>query len=296
MNRDQLEEAAEQRWFEVMLDEVRADRRGATAAPPRAMPWLAAAILLLGLAAVVGVFVSTRTGNSQAAPQEPRPLPAPVPVRGSEALQALDPRTENVLLQFDAAEGLPPFDHLPYLRALSLESDPGAPPSSPAPSLQPLAACPRLEQVAIRRFGGSCGAAALRPLMELPNLRSLTLVGCDKRLTVDVVEVLSKLALRSLSLQDAELHPAGFAALDGLPLLQRIELRHCGGLGKCDLRVLCRLRELRGLSLRDQAFPEVLRFAVTTGQMVTITICRLPATARSSPPSTHDGCQVSPKR
>ena len=264
MNQNELEVAAEERLFDAMLDEVVRGARGVDAASPggadHGSPWLAAAMVLFGVIVVAGVFVVTQAQRvvavvPQESEQEPRaplaPLPPAVKVSGLAELQALDVATTNVTLQFQKEEDLLALGRFTKLRALQLEPDPEMPHEGfqRAWSLAPLAECKSLEAISIGYFG-TLNPSEFSVLTSLPKLRSLTLVGLDKVVGAELGSLLGKLPLRSLVLHAVTIEPEGMRALGELPLLERLELRDCVGLEKCDLQHLYRLRQLRHLGLR----------------------------------------------
>jgi len=266
-NRIELEAAAEERLFDAMLDEVVAAwavPRRSTAAPRSR--WLAAAIVLLGLAVVIGVVVTSRTGPAVAvAPQEPVPLPPMIKVRGMAELQKADRQIENLSC---AIEG-PDFELLQQfarLRALRVEQDHNLPHPTlvqAAWSLAPVANCRKLESLSVGPLARFT-AAELAPVVVLPNLHSLELVGAEKDVDTDFAAVLAKLPLRSLVLDAVHVLPEGLRALGELPLLERLELRDCTGLEKCDLKHLYRLRQLRALAVRGLGREREVQLPIST--------------------------------
>ena len=262
MNRNQLEVAAEERLFDAMLDEVVQERVATRGTLQRGRSrWLAAALMLLGLDVVVGVVVTSRAGPAVAvAPQqeqEPLPLPSRVPVRGIAELQALDRGATNVWYLFREPAELAALARFQQLRSLSIEPDPDLSHEeriAAAWSLSALAECASLEHVTIGYFG-PLELAEFTVLTRLPKLRSLTLLGRDKVVDAELGALLGKLPLRSLVLHAVDVQRDGLRALGELPLLERLELRDCTGLEKCDLTHLYRLRQLRALGVRGFGLP-----------------------------------------
>jgi len=259
-NRNELEMAAEERLFAASLDEVSGDcavpRRRIAAPRTR---WVAAAIVLLGLAVVAGVVVTSRSGPALAlAPQEPVPLPPVVKVRGMAKLLKADRRVENLSCAIEGPD-FGPLQEFVRLRALRVEQDHDLPHPTlvqSAWSLAPVARCTKLEFLSVGPLARFT-TGELAPIVALPSLRSLELVGAEKNIDADFVAVLAKLPLRSLVLHAVHILPEGLRALGELPLLERLELRDCTGLEKCDLKPLYRLRQLRALALRGVGRPRV---------------------------------------
>jgi len=264
MNRNELEAAAEERLFDAMLGELARE----AAAPARgvaASRWLVAAFVVLGLAVVVGVVMTSRgTPAVAVAPQEPAPLPPTLEVRGITALRKADRQVENLSC---AIEG-PDFGVLQEferLRALRVEQDHDLPHPTlvqSAWSLAPVARCTKLESLTVGPLARFT-AVELAPIAALPNLRSLELVGKEKVLDGASAAVLVKLPLRSLVLREVFVVREGLRVLGELPLLERLELRDCTGLDRCDLKHLYRLRQLRALTLRGVGQATVQQFALT---------------------------------
>jgi hypothetical protein len=258
MNQNELEVAAEERLFDAMLDEVVhqdvPESRGVGSVRGGRSHWFAAAMVLFGMIVVAGVFVVSQAQRVVAVvPQEPEqdPLPQAVKVLGLAELQALDVATTNVTLQFQKPEDLAALGRFTRLRALQLEPDPEMSHEGfqSAWSLAPLAECKSLETISIGYFG-TLDPTEFSVLTSLPKLQSLTLVGRDKVVDAALGSLLGKLPVRSLVLHAVAIEPEGMRALGELPLLERLELRDCDGLEKCDLQHLYRLRQLRHLGLR----------------------------------------------
>lgn len=260
MNRNELEAAAEERLFDALLDEVVG--RGATA--PNTLRgnsrWLAAAVVLFGVAVVAGVVAISRAPSNLAVqPQEPAPLPPPVHVRGLAALQKLDrATTTNLCVQSLDGSELAALEGFPQLRALAIESaeESGAG-DRPVTvwMLTMLVQCPQLERVSLGALGKG-QRFDYAGLTKLPKLRSLVLAGSDKVVDAQLSGLLGKLPLRELTLQRAQVLPGGLQLIGELPLLERLELHDCPGLESCDLQHLYRLRRLRSLSLQGVSNPE----------------------------------------
>lgn len=256
MNRNELEAAAEGRLFDAMLDEVVQERVATRGTRERGRSrWLVAALMLLGLGVVVGVVVTSRSGAAVAVtPQEPvqEPLPPVVKVRGIGELQALNRGATNIWYLLRKPEELAALARFQQLRSISIEPDPDLSHEeriAAAWSLSALAECASLEHVTIGYFR-NLGVAEFTVLTRLPKLRSLTLLGRDKVVDAELGALLGKLSLRSLVLHAVDVQPEGMRAIGELPLLERLELRDCTGLEKCDLTHLYRLRQLRALALR----------------------------------------------
>jgi len=238
--------------------------RARAGAVPRAWPsrrsgaarWPAAALIVIGIGAIVGTALLRPRAGDRLAVQPQQPAPAappqesePVIVHTAAELAALPPLTVALRVQGLTAAEFELLPSLPQLEALDLSLlEPGGMEAITAATLQVAARSPALRVLLLdghrevqgewlARLGGLArlerlglayvqgGAAAVANLAKLPSLRHLDLA-MDQTLTDADVKTLA-------------------AALPGL---RSLSLRGCGGLHAEGLQCL---RDLRQLELLD---------------------------------------------
>lgn len=247
-----LHDQAEERLLDALLDEALADQPATNAWRQRS--WLAAALMLFGLAVAVGVAVLARSAPP-AAGQDPAPSPTPLPPairsEGRAALEDLrrtDPGCRNLWCVLDA-EDVALIAGFTELEQLLLEPrlDQGVGRAVGDWDITPLRQCRKLRSLTLGILP-SLPAAQLASLRSLP-LREFGLIGTTWIVDAALADELGQLALRSLKLQAVRGTPDGFSRLCELPLLEELELWHVLFLHRCDLRLLGRLRQLQRLQL-----------------------------------------------
>ena len=253
-------QVAKERQLDWLLEEVLGARRGAAVrTPPRAIPWLAAAVALFAVGAALGV-AWLRAADERSMAQEPDQT---IPWHECHGAGGIDevPADASALRCFDfddaacarlaaKASTLPRLTHLdlsgmdvdargvsrslpitdagvralaPFtgLRWLSLEQCH----QMKGEGLQVLEAMPRLEHLDLTYSG--VASPAIERLDRLPSLRTLVLSHC------------------------MDFHGRSLAAVARLPGLRRLELQACTTLAAKDVLPLVQLKELRWLDLRD---------------------------------------------
>lgn len=291
-------ERADDRWLEQALDEVcggprphdlAAAVRAAVVAPRRRRrgPWsarvLAAACVLLGLVAVVGVtldsIVHDGSTPTTTTPQEPKP----VVVRNLAQLSDL-PR-DTLALKLVAEDGalLELLPELPALQRLDLSDlEPAGFEVVTATGLVRVAErVPALRELDLGGHWRDLDGAWLAPLAALPRLERLSLAYAQVAgVAADTLAAMPSLRHLDLSL-DQTLTPAALATIvRGLPGLRSLSLRGCAGLAVADagrgaaaLSPVAELRQLEeldlGYLLRADLDP---RGRVTKGSLAPITM------------------------
>lgn len=230
-------------------------------APARARPWLAAALLMLGIGVVVAVFVAERQ-RSPAAP-DPEVLVAPqggeecIEVTQFEAIASLprDARAVELRNLDDAAvkalvRRCPKLEHLRVFAstAYSRAGDPARAVSITDAALTDIGLLTDLRNLQLIGTNEVRGDG-LRQLERLPMLMDLELSYFD--LDDDALQVMPRLP----SLQRLSLHAnigfgdRGLAAIANCPGLRQLVLTSCSQLHAGSLRQLGRLVHLRQLNL-----------------------------------------------
>lgn len=176
---------AEERLLDAALTQVFAQWRREMTAPAR--PWLAAALVLLGVTVTAATMWLAR-GVDRDAAQEPAALPPAVSADGKDAIEALPADTENLIariLQPDHAAVLSRFPKLRRLvlnpldvRIAGIDTRKKMPVwEQPSPDLlAEVAQLQALESLQIS-FQIALSPAVLEPLRRCTSLRSLELSG-----------------------------------------------------------------------------------------------------------------------
>ncbi|MBL9077437.1 MAG: hypothetical protein JNL08_08040 [Planctomycetes bacterium] len=244
---------ARERQLDWLLDEVLG---GGTAARRAAHPWLAAAIVLLGLAAAIGTALLRRDGAAEPAPLQEPPANEWHECHGPQGVAAVpDDVVQLRCFDFDddAIAALARCQRLTHLDLSGMDvnekgysvslkiTDRGVEHLGQLTSLRwlSLAQCHEMKGE---------GLAALEALPLLEHL-DLTYSGVES----PAVERLARLpSLRSLSLSHCmDFHGRSLAEVAKIPGLQRLELRACTTVAAADALHLTRLTHLRHLDLRD---------------------------------------------
>jgi hypothetical protein len=223
-------------------------------------PWLAAALVLLGVAVTAGTMWLARGGGRDAA-QEPAALPPPVRADGRNAIEALPKDTQNldagilspaearVFLGFASLRRLVlrPLDvqvgPINTRQKLPVWDDP------PAAVLAPIAKLPALESLQV--YGIATPPPVIAPLAGCAKLRELELSG--DRVVVDdaFVQALAAIpGLRSLRFDLVQLDAAAVERLASLRLCS-LHLSRPIGFDANAWHRLCKLKTLETLSLND---------------------------------------------
>ncbi|MBX3462712.1 MAG: hypothetical protein KF830_06050 [Planctomycetes bacterium] len=246
----------------VMAAMERDPRPAPDTAGSRSRPWLAAALVLLGLGVVFAVTRLRREDAAQRVLQEPRE-PAFVVVEDLADVQALPVDTIAVDahdLDHEAVAALTRLQALRHLRlrygeqvrdhgdSLAPRHDAGNRRSIDDQALGPLAtllALERLDLAGARNVRGH----GLRFLRELPRLETLRLLWCD--VTDEGVELLPQFpALRELRIHgNLAIGPAGLRAIAACRQIDHFDLSACPQLHEDDLVVLGSMQGLRNLRL-----------------------------------------------
>lgn len=227
------------------------------AAPVRLRPWLAAAVLALGLAAAFGTAL-LRDGPAHA------PAPAQDPVQAIEWYEchgpaAIDHVPADVVnlkcFDFDDA-ALVHLPHFAKLQRLDLSgmdvNDRGYSVSLKITDagLAHLGGLPGLRWLSLASCHQVKGPG-LRVLQNLPMLEhlDLTYTGVDSD---GIAQLPALVALRELSLSHCmHFHGRSLADVAKIAGLRRLDLRACTTVAAADARHLARLTQLRHLDLRD---------------------------------------------
>ncbi|MBL8754974.1 MAG: hypothetical protein JNK15_16840 [Planctomycetes bacterium] len=247
---------------ERLLDAAMHQHFAGTIAKHRpSMPtWLAAALLLLGLAVVTMVWVGVANyGDAVAQQPEPLPLPPEVDGKSPAAIAALPATTENLVARLVDPRDLQVVTRFARLRGLRLWPKPnfvgmGSLDSMwnnpPAELLQPLCQLPNLEVLGLPDEL-TITPALLAPLAGHPRLRELRLV--RDRFTIDegFVAALARIPkLESLHLSFVPLNPDAMRLLATVPL-RSIAFEHCPGLDAGGWQGLVAMQHLRRISFRE---------------------------------------------
>ncbi|MGE3175185.1 MAG: hypothetical protein AB7O97_21335 [Planctomycetota bacterium] len=266
--------AAEERLLEAELATVLGHRRAAIPSSPRPRPWLAAAIVLLGLGAVIGTWWLRREPPGAAQDPAPAPLPDAVHADRTRDLAGLPVDVHHLACRLDGPADLAELARLQQLRRLVvLAYDPKAAAgrlrgvldgvvgvhrgwAAPAPgTLLPLASLPRLESLALPSQLAVDGAqlAALRSARALRELS----VGAAAVVDDTFAERLAALpALRALELREVPLDAAAVTLLERVGL-RELRLQSCPGVGESALRALAALSSLEALELEGVGRPSL---------------------------------------
>ncbi len=255
MSREGTMHLAEERLLDAALAQVFARRRAATA-PAR--PWLAAALVLLGVAVTAATMWLARGAERDAA-QEPAPLPPQVPAEGKAAIEALPTDTENlaaVILHPDHAKVLSRFPKLRRLvlspldvriasvntrKKLAVWEQP------PPDLLAEVAQLPALESLQI---GARIAVtpAVLEPLRRCAGLRALELSGEHVVFDEAFVAALAAIpSLRALQLHSVRADAAAIAKLRTTPITA-LHTFSTAGFDAEAWTALCAWKELEALS------------------------------------------------
>ncbi|MBL9079918.1 MAG: hypothetical protein JNL08_20660 [Planctomycetes bacterium] len=236
----------------------------AAAAPTgRRLPWLLAALLLLGGSVVATLMWQARTAPHDTAQQPVDPaLPDEVEAEGRAGLEALPTTSRNVCARLSQLRDLAVVARLPQLRALRVAAEPlallGSRPGlfdtawqqPPADLLQPLAQLAHLE---VLRLPGELVVtpALLAPLADHPRLRQIEFVQAPFAIDGDLAAALARIPhLTALCLRFVSLDAAMLRALAVLPL-QSLEFDTCTGLDADGWRSLLTMRSLHRLAFRN---------------------------------------------
>jgi len=217
-DREQDLDLARERLLDASLSEV-FGRRGAVAPPPKAerRGWLAAAIVLLGVAVVVAsASWQSRADRNEADgpanpeqqdPQGAAPLPPPVPCVSLEQLRSMDVATESLLLVLEDPAALAQVGRLQNLRMLVvLNRDDGD-----------LSGWHELDQ----------HGDALAAIGKLRKLESLQLPPAARLCAEHVRSLAGATSLRFLQLPEHTPTTVEFAAaLTAMPALRELRLSH----------------------------------------------------------------------
>lgn len=259
----EVEEAARERLFDVVLAEAVAAERASPPAP-RGRQWALVAAVLLAVLVTIGVAL-LKAADSRDEAQDPKTFDPLFPrierefhfdrlcvqVRSLERVRQLPEGELPPLAALPRApnEGLPvPVDIVDALagrrgvRSLCVAGDSGM----PVESWRRIAAMPDLEVLTI-----CCDidAACMRELRHAPRLRALGLEKAKFRISAELMAALLELPrLDSIALSWQELPPSALAALAGLPELRSLYLEKCST-DPGWLDALAQLRTLRWLFL-----------------------------------------------
>ncbi|HEX6812434.1 MAG TPA: hypothetical protein VF384_12470 [Planctomycetota bacterium] len=257
---------AEERLLDAALAQLFAGRRRAAAVPVGKRPWLAAALVLLGVAVTAATMWLAR-GPERDAAQEPAPLPPPVRADGRNAIEALPEGTQHLNAGILSPDDARVFTRLRSLRRLAVRpldvhvgpintrkklpvwDDP------PAAVFEPIAKLPALESLQI--YGIATPPSVFARLAGCATLRELELTG--EHVVVDdaFVQALAAIpALRSLRLDLVQLDAAAVERLARLKLIS-LHLSRPIGFDADAWSRLCRWPTLETLSLHDlgRSFP-----------------------------------------
>ena len=220
--------AAEERLLDAALAQVFAARRRA-AAPARTNPWLAAALVLLGVLVTATTMWLAR-GPLLDTAQEPAPLPPSVSADGRSAIEALPADTQHLVARVLEPAHMDVFRRFRALRKLVLiPLDMHIGPintrtklavwsNPPGDVLAPIAELPALESLQLAS-SIAMPAAVLAPLARSASLRELHLAGDGVVVDDAFVKALAAIpSLRSLRFDLVRLDAAAIDRLARLPL------------------------------------------------------------------------------
>jgi len=237
--------AAEERLLDAALAEVfgRPLAAATSAWSARRARWLAAALVLLGVAAVLGALLA-RVPTAPAPVQEPEELPLPLQqtARDLAELQRMPATTQNIAVQFwpvPEAELL----RLRAVRKLTIVRISATEQDSDVQTLAPLCRLPALTDLEL-----DTGVPwSLEPLRGCAQLRSLLI--CYRQLSaVEAERLVAIPRLRELRLRSVDLDLGFVRGLAPMPL-EHFVAHWCFGFDAEAQRALASIRSLRSFEI-----------------------------------------------
>ncbi len=228
-------------------------------------PWLAVALVLLGIAVVIAVVV-TSEDSPRPEPEEPNaiqdPLSAPelppvIEVIAAPGAAVADPSLRNVLAR-SPTDRMTSFAFVQDLEHLERLEVGRMPPFNLLGAqgvhvrddwFAPIAKCRKLRVLEIRNLGGF-RSAHLRVLAGMPQLESITIDSVQWTLTPELIDELAAMpALRRLKLRNFTVTGEGFDELLRLDKLTSLDLELVQEVTEEQLAALATLENLEQLRL-----------------------------------------------
>ncbi|MFT4513764.1 MAG: hypothetical protein ACI89X_003820 [Planctomycetota bacterium] len=262
MSNPTAQHSADERLLDAALAQVYGgDDAVVLAAGPaaRRVPWLQAAVFLLGIGITVLVFLGGGTGDLVSA-QDPVPFGVALRAEGRAEVEALPDDITNLTCRLLKTEDLRLLERFRSLRRLQIGalnvkiagyefiSKHTLWPNAPAEVFAPLASLPALESLTLPMHVKLTGKH-LTPLRTCASLRELSVMGGHIPLTEEFVAALDQLPhLRSLQLDLVPCDAAVVRTLRKLGL-EGLSLSRCQGFEGEAFAELCAMSTLRRLTL-----------------------------------------------